>query len=212
MSRVTKGDNGITQGYSSKHKAVDIGWHKLESDNQVLAHSEGIVVWVQTGQKNNKGAKGNKSYGNAIKIKHNNGMFTLYAHLRSVKVKKGQTVTKGQVIGVMGNTGNSYGRHLHFEVRDKNDKRINPTMYLNADLPNNCTGKRYMLLFNKWFRKQPKVSNNKIRKLKTGTVIQSLDDKPYKAKTGSIWIKCTLSGTTGYVCIIDKSGKQAKEV
>lgn len=212
MSRVTVGDNGITQGFSSKHKAIDIGHHKLESDNQIKAHSYGTVVWVQTGQKNNKNATGNKSYGNAIKIKHNNGMYTLYAHLKTVKVKIGQIVKEGQIIGTMGNTGRSNGKHCHWEVRDKNNKRINPTIYLNADLPNNCTGKRYMLLFNKWFRKQPKVSNNKIRKLKTGTVIQSLDDKPYKAKTGSIWIKCTLSGTTGYVCIIDKSGKQAKEV
>lgn len=137
MSRVTYGNNGITRGYNAiTHRGVDIGWHTKEEDNQILAHSNGTVVWTQTGQKNNKKAKGNASYGNAIKIKHSNGYYTLYAHLESVKVKKGQTVKQGQVIGIMGNTGNSYGRHLHFEVRNKKDIRINPTKYIYCDLPN----------------------------------------------------------------------------
>lgn len=212
MSRVTVGNNGITKGYSSTHKGIDIGWHSVELDNQIKAHSEGTVVWVQTGQKNNKNATGNKSYGNAIKIKHNNGMYTLYAHLKSVKVKKGQNVVLQQIIGIMGNTGKSYGRHCHFEVRDKNDKRINPTMYLNADLPKTNTGKRYMLLFAKYFRTAASATSKAIKKLPVGTIIQSIDDKIYTSKTGSKWIKCTLSGKTGYVCIADKSGKQAKEV
>lgn len=137
MSRVTYGNNGITRGYNVlTHRGVDIGWHTKEEDNQILAHSKGKVVWTQTGQKNNKKAKGNASYGNAIKIKHSNGYYTLYAHLQSVKVKKGAEVKQGQVIGIMGNTGNSYGRHLHFEVRNKKDVRINPTKYIYCDLPN----------------------------------------------------------------------------
>ena len=213
MSRVTKGDNGITKGYSSiNHKGVDIGWHKLESDNQVITHSDGIVTWLQTGQKHDNNTKGIKTYGNAIKIKHNNGMFTLYAHLKSVKVKKGQKVIKGQLIGVMGETGKTYGRHLHFEVRDKSGTRINPTQYINNDLPNNPTGKKYILLFDKWLRKDHKVAYNKIKKVAKNTVIQSIDDKIYKSTTGSKWIKTTLSGITGYICIEDKSGKQAKEI
>ena len=54
----------------------------------------------------------------------------------SVKVKEGQNVTKGQVLGYMGNTAMSYGGHLHFEVRNTLDIRIDPTSYLNSDLPN----------------------------------------------------------------------------
>ncbi len=59
------------------------------------------------------------SYGNYIIIKHDNGLFTLYAHGQagSIAVSKGQRVSKGQQIMRVGNTGNSTGPHLHFEVR-----------------------------------------------------------------------------------------------
>lgn len=137
MSRVTQGNNGITRGYNPlTHGGIDIGNKGGENDN-ILAHSDGTVVWTQTGQKNNPGSKGNASYGNAVKIRHNNGWYTLYAHLETVKVKKNQTVKQGQKIGYMGNTGNSYGKHTHWEVRNAKDVRVNPTPYLNADLPNN---------------------------------------------------------------------------
>lgn len=102
----------------------------------VIAHSEGEVVWVQTGQANNPGSSGNESYGNAVKIKHNNGYYTLYAHLASVYVEQGQHVYKGDALGIMGNTGNSYGSHLHFEVHDTEDQHIDSGLYINADLPN----------------------------------------------------------------------------
>lgn len=55
-------------------------------------------------------------FGKHIVILHPNGMRTLYAHLSSFKVSQGQQVSKGQVIGVMGSTGNSSGTHLHFEM------------------------------------------------------------------------------------------------
>ena len=50
----------------------------------------------------------------------------------------GQRVSKGQIIGYMGDSGNAYGAHLHFEVR-KNGSRVNPTPYLDSDLPSNST-------------------------------------------------------------------------
>lgn len=135
MSRVTSGDNKVTQHYSKSHKAIDIAHSSNEENNKILAHSNGKVTWVQTGQKNNPGSTGNKSYGNAVKIKHDNGYYTLYAHLKEVYVKKGEYVTQGQVIGLMGNTGNSYGKHLHWEVRNKLDVRIDPEPYLYSNLP-----------------------------------------------------------------------------
>lgn len=127
-----KGTNRITQGYKTAHKAVDLGKNHLTEP--VIAHTAGTVTFCQTGQKNNKGSTGNASYGNCVKLDHGDGYETLYAHLASVKVKNGQAVQRGEVLGTMGNTGNSYGTHLHFEVR-KNKSRIDPTPYLDADLP-----------------------------------------------------------------------------
>lgn len=137
MSRVLENaTNQITQKYKSlSHKGIDLV-KKTNQTCNIIAHTEGKVVWLQKGQKNNKKSTGNASYGNCVKIKHPNGYYTLYAHLKSVEVKSGAKVKKGQVIGYMGNTGNSYGSHLHFEVRNTKDKRINPTKYIDADLPN----------------------------------------------------------------------------
>ncbi|WP_299038413.1 M23 family metallopeptidase [uncultured Pseudokineococcus sp.] len=57
------------------------------------------------------------SYGIFIRIHHGTRYRTIYAHLSKLAVKPGQTVKEGQVIGYVGNTGRSYGAHLHFEVR-----------------------------------------------------------------------------------------------
>ena len=76
------------------------------------------------------------SYGNKIRIRHNDREETFYAHLKegSISIKKGDTVTKGQVIGYMGNTGESYGAHLHFEyILD--GVPVESFGVLNADLP-----------------------------------------------------------------------------
>ena len=133
-SRVLEtGNNQITTKFSTSHKALDIVKHKSQLDN-IIAHSAGKVIFCQTGHANNKKATGNASYGNCVKIDHGNGYSTLYAHLASVAVKLGDIVKQGQIIGRMGNTGRSYGAHLHWEVR-KNNVHIDPTPYLNADLP-----------------------------------------------------------------------------
>ena len=132
-SRVFKnGTHRITQVFSSGHKAVDVVGNG--ANEPVIAHTAGRVVFCQTGQKNNRGSKGNASYGNCVKLDHGEGWTTLYAHLATVAVKLGDTVKQGQVIGTMGDTGNSYGAHLHFEVRKDNLHR-DPVPYLDADLP-----------------------------------------------------------------------------
>lgn len=138
MSRILQNKNNlITQGYSNNHQAVDlVGEGRTLA--YIIAHSDGVINFCQKGFKNAKGSTGNASYGNCVKIKHNGGYETLYAHMKTVNVSNGQKVSKGQVIGYMGDSGNAYGAHLHFEVR-KDGKRINPTNYLNADLPSNST-------------------------------------------------------------------------
>jgi len=130
----------ITCSYNKdNHKGIDLvdvdskGTHIL---GWITSHSEGTVVDLRT---NCKGKEGNGSYGNYVKIKHNNGYYTLYAHIayNTIKVSKGQKVAKNQVLGYMGSTGFATAGHLHWEVRNTNDTRIDPTPYLNKDLPNN---------------------------------------------------------------------------
>lgn len=74
------------------------------------------------------------SFGNYVVIDHGDGKQTLYAHSKSLNVKKGDIVKKGQQIGLMGDTGNVTGPHLHFEVRIKNSdgsvSRVNPLNYV----------------------------------------------------------------------------------
>lgn len=141
MGRLFKSyDSKITQAYkASWHNGIDLvgkGPNNVSCLDYIVAHSAGTVVGVLNTY--NKNDSTGNSYGNYVKIRHDNGYFTLYAHLKfdSVKVKLGDRVTKEQVIGYMGNTGHSFGAHLHFEIRDKNDLKINPTPFLNSDLPN----------------------------------------------------------------------------
>lgn len=88
------------------HKGIDINLHKGDA---VVAAFDGMVRIAQV-----KGA-----FGNVVIIRHYNGLETVYAHLSKIKVKPGQVVLSGQLIGLGGNTGRSSGPHLHFEVRFK---------------------------------------------------------------------------------------------
>lgn len=127
----------ISQKYKgARHNGIDLVGAGYTLD-YVVAHSEGVVVGVVSNINYNTSKSGRRIYGNYVKIKHDNGMFTFYAHLKygSVAVKVGDRVTKGQVLGYMGNTGYSFGAHLHFEVRNANNVQIDPTPYVGADLP-----------------------------------------------------------------------------
>lgn len=118
------------------HKGIDMVGPNSTFD-YVVAHSDGEVVAVVSHIDYNTSKSGKRTYGNYVKIRHDNGMYTLYAHMKygSVEVKVGQRVSKGQVLGYMGNTGYSFGAHLHFEVRNENDQYIDPTQYVDNDLP-----------------------------------------------------------------------------
>ncbi len=86
------------------HSGIDID---LETGDTVRCAFEGRV----------RIAKKNKSYGNIVIVRHNNGLETYYAHLSKILVKPGKFVDAGTVVGLGGNTGYSRGSHLHFEVR-----------------------------------------------------------------------------------------------
>lgn len=126
----------ITAGWyysdGSKHRALDF---RAAEGTPVYAAESGTVTiarrWsgkVTTGDTN--------SYGNLVRIQHDNynggTLETLYAHLSSFSVSVGDKVTEGQFIGYSGNTGNSFGAHLHFEVRYKGN-RTNPLNWLDGD-------------------------------------------------------------------------------
>ena len=100
------------------HTGVDIG---ASYGASILASDGGKVLT----------SKYSSSYGNYIVINHGNGTTSLYAHLSSRKVSAGDSVTQGQVIGLVGSTGNSTGPHLHFEI-SKNGTRVNPLDYFSG--------------------------------------------------------------------------------
>ncbi|MCD6519893.1 MAG: peptidoglycan DD-metalloendopeptidase family protein [Anaerolineae bacterium] len=107
----------ITQRYWEGHRAIDIG---APLGTPIVAADSGFVVaarWTNVG------------YGRMVIIDHRNGFKTLYAHLQVYYVQEGQSVSKGQVIGKCGSTGNSTGPHLHFEII-KDGVRRNPFIYL----------------------------------------------------------------------------------
>lgn len=86
-----------------------------------------------TGNGRVMGESGGSGYGNHVVIDHGFGYKTLYGHLHKVKVKPGQVVKRGQLIGYVGNTGLSSGPHLHYEVI-KGGNKINPINYFFNDL------------------------------------------------------------------------------
>lgn len=86
-----------------------------------------------TGQGVVESAKTSRGYGKKIVIDHGYGYKTVYAHLSKYKVKAGQKIKRGEIIGYLGNTGISTGPHLHYEVR-KNNKKLNPINYYFNDI------------------------------------------------------------------------------
>lgn len=123
------GAGTVTQGFSGVygHRGWDISTRSgYGAGSPVLAVDGGVVVGAAY-------QLDDWSYGNAVTINHGNGLCTRYAHLYSINVRAGQRVSKGQQIGVEGNTGNSFGTHLHFEVLNSLPwgALYNPGNYLN---------------------------------------------------------------------------------
>lgn len=103
------------------HRGVDLGY---PVGTPVACAWDGIV---RISKGSNTGG-----YGNLVVVRHNNGLETYYAHLSKRLVNPGQTVKAGEIIGLGGNTGRSYGAHLHFEVRYLG-MDINPNKLIDFD-------------------------------------------------------------------------------
>lgn len=95
-----------TQGIHG-HNGIDIA---ATPGTTVVSAASGRVIVAKMGGYNG-------GYGNMVIITHDDGIQTVYAHLRAIQVTSGQTVSQGEQIGEVGNTGRSTGPHLHFEVR-----------------------------------------------------------------------------------------------
>lgn len=98
------------------HRGLDIA---APQGTPIVAPADGIVVKTER----------NGGYGNVLYISHGNGIVTRYGHLLEYKTRPGQKVSRGEVIGLVGNTGRSTGPHLHYEVL-LNGEQVNPQNYV----------------------------------------------------------------------------------
>ena len=102
------------------HPGVDF---VADTGTDIYATGDGTVIFVERRQ----------GYGNCVIIDHGYDYQTLYGHIDKYKVRKGQKVTRGEVIATVGNTGRSKGPHLHYEVLYKN-RHEDPVKYFFQDL------------------------------------------------------------------------------
>lgn len=122
VGRVSSGFGGR---WGSTHFGIDIA---NSADVPIVAAASGVVIKSYY----------SSSYGHAVFIAHSIGgqtWTTVYAHMETRHVSSGQTVSKGQQIGIMGNTGQSYGQHLHFELHKgswnaSKSNAVNPASYI----------------------------------------------------------------------------------
>lgn len=104
--------------YGPGHLGIDIS---APEGSNVYAAGAGVVTMAQGGY--------NYGYGNVVQIDHGNGWVTVYAHLSQINVGVCSVVGQGTLIGYSGNTGNSFGAHLHFEIRI-GGSNVNPYSYV----------------------------------------------------------------------------------
>ena len=113
---------------SYNHGAIDIADAGIDGASVLAAHS-GTVMYAEEECEHNWGKSIScgcgGGYGNYVMLDHGDGHMTVYAHMSSVLVSTGESVSAGQVIGFVGSTGDSTGSHLHFETR-YNGEKYNP--------------------------------------------------------------------------------------
>jgi len=107
-------------GVNQMHRGLDIANH---TGTPIIATADGKIT----------SARKNGGMGKTIMINHGYGFKTRYAHLSEIKVKAGQRVKRGDIIGLMGSTGYSTGPHLHYEVI-RNGRTLNPYNYILNDM------------------------------------------------------------------------------
>lgn len=158
----------ITQNYGeNNHSGVDLVGENYTID-RVVAHSSGVVSQVVTGHVNEKGSTGNDSYGNYVVIDHKNGFKTLYAHMNNIIVEVGQEVRAGKILGDMGDSGNAYGVHLHFQVFHY-EQTINANYYIDKEFED----------------EQPEIKEDEQPEIKEDIVLLNLVKKTIRGDYGN---------------------------
>ncbi|WCR03974.1 peptidoglycan DD-metalloendopeptidase family protein [Paracoccus saliphilus] len=110
--------SGFGRRWGRMHEGVDMAG---PTGTPVYATGDGVISF----------AGRQSGYGNLIKVTHELGTETRYAHLSRIRVKQGQRVSQGELIGDMGNTGRSTGPHLHYEVH-MNGRAVDPMRFIKA--------------------------------------------------------------------------------
>lgn len=135
----------------------------------------------------------NRSYGNLVVIRHNNGLETYYAHLSKRHVTPGTQVRAGDIIGLCGNTGRSHGSHLHFEIRYQGNA-MNPETVIDCGKQNLISNT--LVLTSESFRKVAQRSSGAVAQGKSSSNYSS-DGKYYKVRKGDTLSKIAKrNGTT----------------
>ena len=123
----------IKRGYVSSHygrrKDPFNGRWAMHRGIDFVAKYKSAVHATAPGKVIRVGRQG--KYGRTVDVKHSFGLVTRYAHLYRYKVKVGQKVSRGQIIGLLGNSGRSTGPHVHYEIR-RHKKFMNPRKFLRA--------------------------------------------------------------------------------
>ena len=133
MSKLYEGNYRVTSPFGPRtlangDKRTHKGWDCVGIESKkIIAPTNGKIILSQIiTDKSNL----TWEWGNYVKMDDLNGYYLFFCHLSNRSVRTGQTIEKGQVIGTEGQTGYSFGSHLHFEVRRKsNNLSINPQEY-----------------------------------------------------------------------------------
>lgn len=150
-------------GASTYHRGLDLGTGAYNIPT--YAAKEGTVVFA--------GEAG--ACGNMVTIDHGDGLVTKYMHHAEIYVEEGDTVEKGQQIGLSGTTGNSTGNHLHFQV-EEDGKAVDPLKYLQND-----TEKQETIKMRQWIRVAA-ARDNELRMQKYGIRIAGWSPVKYEYK------------------------------
>ena len=186
-------DSIITQTYDQHiQRAKDNGWCYSPDGNCSRGYYYGGIDWgvqlstpVRAAQSGIANCRNDKyGYGIHVRLQHEENYMSIYGHLSKYIINTGDKVSAGDIIGYSGNTGNSTGPHLHFEIR-LNGVPINPALLLSDDiivkekinLPEFPKLPKYRVIATPSIniRNSPGIKSTPVGSLKTGSIIQAMD-------------------------------------